>query len=110
VLLSRLKTSFGFDGLVYHWIESYLTDCSQTVTIENNSSALIYVASGVSQGSVIGPLLFSIYTSHIASIAFTFLFLSSNLLMTHNFTFLFAHPISAIKIHRLEDCLTALLS
>ena len=25
ILLSRLKTSFGFDGLVYNWIKSYLT-------------------------------------------------------------------------------------
>jgi len=40
VLLSQLKTSFGFDGLVYHWIESYLTDRSQTVAIGNNSFML----------------------------------------------------------------------
>ena len=47
ILLSRLKTSFGFDGLVYNWIESYLTGRSQTVTIGNNSSASTHVASGV---------------------------------------------------------------
>jgi len=50
--LSPLKTSFGFDGLVYHWIESYLTDRSQTVAIGNNSCAPTHVTSGVPQGSV----------------------------------------------------------
>jgi len=78
--------------LVYHWIESYLTDRSQTVTIGNNSSA-----AGVPQGSVLGPLLSSIYTSPIASIASTSLFLSSNLLITHNFKFLLPHPISLVN-------------
>ena len=45
--LSRRKISFGFDGLVYDWIESYLSGRSQTVTIDNNSSASTHVASGV---------------------------------------------------------------
>jgi len=70
ILLSRLKTSFDFGGVVYHWIESYLTHHSQTVTIGNNSSAPRHVASGVPQGSVLGPILFS--TSPIAAIASTF--------------------------------------
>ena len=72
ILLRRLKTSFGFDGLVYNWIESYLTGRSQTVHIGNNSSALTYLSTGVPQGSVLGPLLFSIYTSPIAAIASSF--------------------------------------
>jgi Reverse transcriptase (RNA-dependent DNA polymerase) len=71
ILLSRLKTSFGFDGLVYNWIESYLTGRSQIITIGNNSSASIQVASCVPQDSVLGLLLFSIHTSPIASIAST---------------------------------------
>ena len=61
ILLSRLKTSLGFDGLVCHWIESYLTDRSQTVTIGNNTSAPTHDAYGVPQGSILGPLLSSIY-------------------------------------------------
>ena len=72
VLLSRLEISFGFEGLVYNWIEFYLTGRFQTVTIDNNSSASTHVASGVPQCSVLGPLLFSINTSPIASMASTF--------------------------------------
>jgi len=41
ILLSRLNTSFGFDGLVYYWIKSYLTDRFQMVTSEKNPLHLL---------------------------------------------------------------------
>jgi len=96
MLLSRLKTSFGFDELVYHWIESYLTDCSQTVTIRNNSSAPIPMLPLVFPKVLFSVLFFSAFTpSLLLRLLPLPLFLSSNKLMTHNFTFIL--PISSVK-------------
>jgi Reverse transcriptase (RNA-dependent DNA polymerase) len=108
ILLSRLKTSFGFDGLFYNWIESYLTGRSQTVTIGNNSSASAHVASGVPHGSVLGPLLFSIYTSPISSIAPTFSVSLHQSADDSQFYISLSPSNFPSQINRLEERLTAL--
>ena len=47
------------------WIISFLSDRTQTVTINEARSKLYSVTSGVPQGSVLGPLLFILYTDDI---------------------------------------------
>jgi Reverse transcriptase (RNA-dependent DNA polymerase) len=97
ILLSRLKTSFGFDVLVCNWIESYHTGCSQTVAIGINSSASTHVASGVPQGSVLSLLLSAPIPPLLLLLLPLSLSLSSNLPMTHNFIFLFLHLTSIVE-------------
>ena len=51
---------FNFPPLLYEWIKSFLSDRMQRVTIGGRSSSWTPCTSGVSQGSVIGPILFSL--------------------------------------------------
>ena len=61
VLLSRLQHHLGINGTILAWFESYLSDRTQCVHINGKSSAPQPLQYGVPQGSVLGPLLFSIY-------------------------------------------------
>ena len=61
ILLERLQTSFGIDGLPLKWVKSYLSNRHQKVKIDNNLFNVLPIMYGVPQDSVLGPLLFSMY-------------------------------------------------
>jgi len=65
ILLSRLQSSFGLGGITVTWIQSFLTDRSQHVLFNGSLSIEIMLLFGVSQGSVLGPLLFLLYAAQI---------------------------------------------
>ena len=69
ILLSRLQSSFGTSGPALAWLKSYLSDRTQIIRIGSSSSSVYAIDSGVPQGSVLGPILFSVYVSPIGSIA-----------------------------------------
>ena len=52
---------YGKRGWLLEWFESYLENRKQGVNINGNSSKFSDITCGVSQGSVLGPLLFLIY-------------------------------------------------
>ena len=68
LLLKRLETDFGICGKVLSWLSTYLIGRKQCVLINNIKSGVASVPCGVPQGSVLGPLLFSLYTSPLCSI------------------------------------------
>jgi hypothetical protein len=67
-LVRRLGTRYGISGVVLNWIRSYLEGRHQYVKIGQETSATTLCESGVPQGSVLGPFLFSVYVSPISDI------------------------------------------
>lgn len=63
VLLKRLESRFGITGTVLCWFATYLAGRSQRICFEGRYSKRFDLSHGVPQGSYLGPLLFTIYTS-----------------------------------------------
>ena len=68
LLLSRLENSFGITGTVLQWFHSYLSGRSQFVEINDTKSSVRDLTVGVPQGSVLGPILYLLYTAPLAEI------------------------------------------
>ena len=67
-LLHRLESVFGITSTALDLIQSYLTCRSQRVVICNTKSEPISLTFGVPQGSVLGPILFTLYTCPLGEI------------------------------------------
>ena len=68
ILLSRLEGDYGITGTALDWIFSYISDRECHVAVGSKTSDSWKCTSRIPQGSLLGPLFFSLYVAPIAQI------------------------------------------
>jgi len=68
IVLRRLGISYGLDGVVLQWFVSYLDHRTQFVRCRDSKSTPAMVDFGVPHESVLGPLLFLLYTAYLKTV------------------------------------------
>ena len=68
ILLKRLETTFGVRGTVLDWFVSCLSGRFQSVIVDGVVSASRSLVYGVPQGSVLGPVLFTLYSQPLSDV------------------------------------------
>ena len=68
ISLLRLECSFGVKGTALKWFASYLKNRPQSVKVSGFQSEKGFLQFGVPQGSVLGPVLFTMYTQPLVHI------------------------------------------
>ena len=69
ILVTRLLNSFGISGTALERFQSYLFNCTQFVRVDGSNSTSHDLSLGVPQGSVPGPLLYSLYGTLLGKVA-----------------------------------------
>jgi len=65
ILCQRFQQTFGMNGSALDWLRSFVSGCSQYVAAGGERSETAPCESHVPQGSVLGPLLLSLYVAHV---------------------------------------------
>ena len=112
-LLNRLEHQFGVAGKPLDFVNSYLQDRYQTVTIDGKLSKPVLMEYSVPQGSVLGPKFFTMYTKPVGEICKKH-GLSHHFYADDSQLYLSFKPTSKITqeeaIRRVENCLDEIVA
>lgn len=61
ILVERLRKWAGITGIALEWFSSYLENRTFFVSIQGFKSSMVSITCGLPQGSILGPILFSLY-------------------------------------------------
>ena len=67
LIIAKLR-ALGFAESALDWLASYLNNRKQKVVLDSDESSLIELQNGVPQGSILGPLLFTILVNDISNV------------------------------------------
>jgi hypothetical protein len=67
-LLSRLEFTFGITGTALKWLRIYMNERSQFIGICTEQPAVMLCEFDVAPGSVVRPLLFTLYVAAVAKV------------------------------------------
>ena len=104
ILLKKLEY-YGFRGRCLEWFRSYLEDRPQFTAINGSTSPLRNTTCGIPQGTVLGPLLFTLFINDIAC-SLT----KSNIKLFADDSNLFVISENPIKLFNIANCELSSLS
>ena len=106
LFLYCLKSWFGVSGTALKWFTSYLSHRFQAIKIGSTLSDLHELLFGVPQGSVLGPLLLSLYTTPLSKVIGTHPDIKYHFYADDTQLFIhISHKNAALAFNKLKSCL-----
>ena len=105
IIIKRLSMWHGISGTALIWFSPYLIYRYQRVKIANCFSAALPISCGVPQGSVLGPLLFILYTTPLNSVIQTHKLDHRLCAGDSHIYFSLVIPDTNCSLNQLRDCL-----